>query len=62
MTDEVDDTLFAAAEAVADGFDVDWAALRERAGHIAEDLEQMRAVADIGDAYRSIRERLLGEG
>ena len=55
MSDELDPTLLAVAEAVADGFEVDWQGIRERAPHLAEELDRMRALAEIEAAYREVR-------
>lgn len=60
MNDEPDPLLLSVAEAVADGFDVDWAALRERAPHIVGDLTRMRFLAELGGAHRRVRERSGG--
>jgi hypothetical protein len=57
MNQDIDPLLLSVAEAVADGFEVDWATLCERAPHIAQELARMRSVAEVGGAYRQIRER-----
>ena len=56
MNQDIDPLLLSVAEAVADGFEVDWAALCERAPHIAQELARMRRVAEVGGAYRQIRD------
>lgn len=56
MTTGDESTLFWIAEAVADGFDVDWEGLLQQEPEIAEELEQMRTVAAVQVAYRVIRE------
>lgn len=57
MNDEPDPLLLSVAEAVADGFDVDWAALRARAPHIVDDLTRMMFLAELGGAHRRVREQ-----
>ena len=56
MSADLEGTLMAIAEAIADGFEVDWEGLRQRTPQIAEQLEQMRTVAAVQGAYRAIRE------
>ena len=56
MAEDIEAKLLAIAEAIADGFEVDWAALRARAPQLAGELDRLRAVAEIGGAYRTIRE------
>lgn len=56
MADEAEAKLLAIAEAIADGFEVDWGSLRDRDPRIAEELEQMRTVEAVRHAYSVIRE------
>lgn len=57
MTEDIEAKLLAVAEAIADGFEVDWAALRARAPQLAGELDRLRAVAEIGGAYRLVRDQ-----
>lgn len=56
MGDEAEAKLLAIAETIADGFEVDWGSLRNREPRIAEEIEQMRTVEAVRQAYSVIRE------
>jgi len=56
MRDDAEARLLAIAEAIADGFEVDWVALRDREPRIAEELEQMRTVETVRRAYSIVRD------
>jgi len=57
MNEHEDPILVAAAEAVTDGMSVDWAGLRTRNPALARQLTGMEALAEVAEAYQTLRSK-----